>query len=75
VVAGDLIIPLNVGRIRKSDLLAELGEVISGRNSGRREGREITYFKSVGNAVQDISVAQAIWQRAEQKGLGQEVEL
>jgi ornithine cyclodeaminase len=73
--AGDLIIPLNKGRIRKSDLLAELGEVISGRKSGRREGREITYFKSVGNAVQDISVAQAIWQLAEQKSLGQEVEL
>ncbi|MDI6753929.1 MAG: hypothetical protein QME78_05985 [Thermodesulfobacteriota bacterium] len=73
--AGDLIIPLNKGLIRKSDIQAELGEVIAGRKPGRRNDQEITYFKSVGNAVQDVAVAQAIWQRAAEKGLGQEVEL
>ena len=73
--AGDLIIPLNKGLIQKADVLAEIGEVISGEKSGRKSNDEITYFKSVGNAVQDISVAQAVWQRAVGKGLGQEVEL
>jgi len=73
--AGDLIIPLQKGLIEKKDILAELGEVISGKKAGRTKEGEITYFKSVGNAVQDLSVAQAIWERAAKKNLGQEVEL
>ncbi len=73
--AGDLIIPLKKGLLRQADIQAELGEVIAGKKPGRRDDQEITYFKSVGNAVQDISVAQAVFQRAVAKGLGQEVEL
>jgi ornithine cyclodeaminase len=73
--AGDLIIPLKRGRIQETDILAELGEVVAGKKPGRRTAREITYFKSVGNAVQDVSVAQAIYDRARGKNLGQEVEL
>ena len=48
---------------------------MAGKKPGRGAAREITYFKSVGNAVQDVSVAQAIFQRAREKKLGQEVEL
>lgn len=73
--AGDLIIPLKKGLIQKAGILAELGEVVAGKKPGRRTDREITYFKSVGNAVQDVSVAQAIYDRARGKNLGQEVEL
>ena len=73
--AGDLIIPLRRGEIQKMDILAELGEVIAGKKPGRRSPREITYFKSVGNAVQDVSVGRAIFLRAGEKSLGQEVEL
>jgi len=73
--AGDLIIPLKRGLIQEKDILAELGEVVAGKKPGRGAAREITYFKSVGNAVQDVSVAQAIYQRAQGKNLGQEVEL
>ncbi len=73
--AGDLIIALENGRIRKGDLVAELGEVIAGKKPGRRSPSEITYFKSVGNAVQDVSVGQAVYLRAREKGLGQEAEL
>ncbi len=73
--AGDLIIPLKRGLIQETDILAELGEVAAGRKKGRRSASEITYFKSVGNAVQDVSVAQAIYDRARGKNLGQEVEL
>jgi ornithine cyclodeaminase len=61
---GDLIIPLKKGLIGQADIQAELGEVIAGKDPGRRNPQEITYFKSVGNAVQDISVAQAVVQRA-----------
>ncbi len=73
--AGDLIIPLKKGGIQKKDILAELGEVIAGKKPGRRASREITYFKSVGNAIQDVSVGQAIFRQAQEKSLGQEVEL
>jgi len=73
--AGDLIIPLKKGVIQKADILAELGEVAAGKKGGRGSVREITYFKSVGNAVQDVSVAQAVYRRGGEKNLGQEVEL
>jgi ornithine cyclodeaminase/alanine dehydrogenase-like protein (mu-crystallin family) len=73
--AGDLIIPFNKGLIRREDIQGELGEIVSNRKPGRRNPQEITYFKSVGNAVQDISVAQAIFLKAEDKSLGREIEL
>jgi ornithine cyclodeaminase len=73
--AGDLIIPLKSGRIQKTDILAELGEVLAGKKSGRRDCREITYFKSVGNAVQDVSVGLAVAKKGREKDLGQEVDL
>jgi ornithine cyclodeaminase len=73
--AGDLIVPLTKGKIQSRDILAELGEVICGKKAGREGAREITYFKSVGNAVQDISVGHAVFQRAREKNLGEEIEL
>lgn len=73
--AGDLIIPLEKRGMRRSDILAELVEIISGKKTGRRDEREITYFKSVGNAVEDVSVTQAVLHLAEEKGIGQEVDL
>jgi alanine dehydrogenase len=71
--AGDLIIPFKKGRIHREDIQGELGELVLGRKAGRRTPDEITYFKSVGNAVQDISVALAIFQKAKDRGLGQEI--
>ena len=73
--AGDLIIPMKKGLIQKADIRAELGEVAAGKKPGRGSVREITYFKSVGNAVQDVSVAQAVYRRARGENLGQEVDL
>jgi alanine dehydrogenase len=73
--AGDLIIPLEKGIITRSNIYAELGEITSGAKPGRERDSEITFFKSVGNAVQDASVAHAILKRAEEMGLGTEVDL
>lgn len=73
--AGDLIIPLQKGIISRSNIYAELGEITSGAKPGRERDSEITFFKSVGNAVQDASVARAILKRAEEMGLGTEVAL
>lgn len=73
--AGDLIIPIQKGIITRSNIYAELGEITSGAKPGRERDSEITFFKSVGSAVQDASVAQAVLKRAEELGLGTEISL
>ena len=73
--AGDLIIALKNGAIKESDIYAEIGEIAAGKKPGRERDDEITYFKSVGNAVQDASVARAIYDAAIKQNLGTEVAL
>jgi ornithine cyclodeaminase/alanine dehydrogenase-like protein (mu-crystallin family) len=73
--AGDLIQPMEEGILKESDLYGELGEITGGKKAGRTRADEITFFKSVGNAVQDAAIAQTILQRAEAMGLGIHVEL
>jgi len=73
--AGDLIIPRHKGLISESDIYAELGEIVAGMKHGRESDDEITFFKSVGNAVQDVSVANKVLEEADRLGLGLKVEL
>jgi ornithine cyclodeaminase len=73
--AGDLIVPLREGMIERSHIAHELGELVEREAPLRASDDEITYFKSVGNAVQDMVVAQRAVERAEQLGLGQQIEL
>lgn len=73
--AGDLIIPLNRGLISPDDIHAELGEVVTGLKPGRQTAEEITLFKSVGVAVQDVAAANAVLQAAREMNLGIEVAL
>ncbi len=73
--AGDLVIPLRDGLISRAHLETELGQVVGGARPGRTAPDEITLFKSVGNAVQDIAVARFAVERAEAAGRGQRVEL
>lgn len=73
--AGDLMTALAQGAIQASDVYAELGEIAAGLKAGRESEGEITYFKSVGNAVQDAAVAQAIYQQAVAMNLGVEFDL
>jgi alanine dehydrogenase len=72
---GDLIIPLGKGLISESDIHAELGEIVLGWKPGREAEEEVTFFKSVGNAVQDAAVARLALLAATEKGLGIQVEL
>ena len=55
--AGDLIIPRDQGLIDEHSIHAEIGEIAAGLRPGRTSADEITFFKSVGNAVQDAAVA------------------
>ena len=73
--AGDLIVAIERGQIQASDVYAEIGEIAAGLKVGRERQEEITYFKSVGNAAQDVAVAQAVYQRALSNSLGVEIEM
>lgn len=73
--AGDLIQPITAGIITEDHIIAELGEVVPGKKSGRLTPNDITFFKSVGNAVQDLAVATLILEKAKAMGLGTTVAL
>jgi alanine dehydrogenase len=58
--AGDLLIPLKAGLIKRENLLADLNELLSGRKKVRTSPTEITIFKSVGNALEDLAAAELL---------------
>ncbi len=60
---------------RGRDGVVELGEIISGAAAGRSSGEQITLYKSVGVAVQDLAAAALVLAAARERGAGQEVEL
>ena len=66
--AGDLIIP-------NAQIDAEIGEILNGDKPGRESDSEITFFKSVGIAVQDAVAGAAVLTEAETKGLGTLIEI
>lgn len=72
--AGDLIQAVQEGLITAEHIHAELGEIVLGHKTGRENGRQITFFKSVGNAVQDAAAAGLALSNAEKIGLGQQVD-
>lgn len=72
--AGDIVKAMQAGLINESDIHAELGEIVLGKKSGRQSEDEITFFKSVGNAVQDAVAAQVALKNAHSMKLGIEVE-
>jgi len=73
--AGDLLIARAEGAIGDDHVQGELGEVLIGRADGRRSPAEITVFKSLGLAVEDVASAHHIHARATEKGVGTWVEL
>lgn len=73
--AGDLIKPLQTGVIGEEHIRTELGEIVAGTKPGRTSPQQITLFKSVGNAVQDLAVAAEAVRRALAIGRGQQVTL
>lgn len=75
VEAGDLIRPMNNGLVEKKDLATEIGQVAAGRAIGRRDESDITLFKSVGNAVQDIYAAAEAVKNARSMGVGESLDI
>jgi len=73
--SGDIILGLREGRFKSGHIVAELGEVISGDVPGRTAEHEITVFKSLGLAVEDLAAARLAYLRAMEQGKGNEIDL
>ena len=73
--AGDLMAAIESGEFSEADIAAELGEVIAGTKPGRTSDDEITVFKSVGVAYQDIATAAYVYREAVARGMGEEIDL
>ena len=70
--AGDFMVPVQEGAWSWDQCHGSLGDVIAGKLTGRENADEITLFKSVGLAIQDISTAYAVLARATEADVGSE---
>jgi len=61
--AGDLVQPIASGAIAREHVRAELADLVTGRHAGRRSRDEITVFKSVGTALEDLCAARVVYER------------
>jgi ornithine cyclodeaminase len=73
--AGDYLFPKAEGAIDETHIVGEIGEVLLGRVEGRRSGEEITLFKSLGLAVEDLAAARRALEQARARGRGTAVAL
>jgi ornithine cyclodeaminase len=73
--AGDYLFPLREGALDESHIRAELGEVLIGAADGRRSDDELTVFKSLGLAVEDLAAAEHVLAGAEAENAGTVVAL
>lgn len=69
--AGDILIPIQEGIITENHIHAELGQIIAGQAAGRTSTEQITLFKSVGLAIQDVATAARVYALARERGVGQ----
>jgi len=71
VEAGDILIPIGEGAITDAHIAGELGDLVAGRVAGRGDAKQVTIFKSLGLAVEDMVAAHLALGRARAAGLGQ----
>lgn len=68
--AGDFLGPRREGAITDDHILGEIGELVTGTAAGRSSGSEVTLFKSLGLAVEDVACAAYLYKRALSEGAG-----
>lgn len=73
--AGDFLIPKKEGALSDTHIVGELGGVLIGDVQGRTAPEDVTLFKSVGLAIEDLAAAQHIYAKARGSGFGKFVEL
>jgi len=73
--SGDVIQALHEGAIREDHVRGEIGEVFAGRIPGRTGPDDVTLFKSLGMAVEDVAAAAHVYALARERGVGREIDL
>ncbi len=73
IEAGDLVLALEEGFVQWADV-HELGQVVVGRYTGRAHAQDITMFKSIGIALEDLAVASRLYAKAQAVGIGKMID-
>jgi ornithine cyclodeaminase len=68
--AGDFILPLKEGLVTEESIVGEIGEVLLGQAPGRTSNDEITLFKSLGLAIEDLACAEYLFEKAKREDVG-----
>ena len=69
--AGDIVMPLRDGAITEAHIQGEIGQVFAGSRPGRTSPHDVTLFKSLGLAVEDVATAQFAYERALAQRVGE----
>lgn len=72
---GDVLLAIAEGAISRDHIRGEIGEVLAGLKPGRSSAGEVTLYKSVGVALQDVAAANLVYRRALERGIGTEVDM
>jgi alanine dehydrogenase len=70
---GDVLLAIKEGSFSRDRIHAEIGEVLARSKNGRSSSAEVTIYKSVGIAIQDVATAQLVYRKARERGIGTRV--
>jgi len=73
--SGDIVKPIAEGRFTAAHIQSELGEIVTQKKPGRQTPQEVTLFKSLGQAIEDLVAADLAYRRAREAGRGQSLKL
>ncbi len=73
--SGEVNVPLAEGKIARTDICCDLGEIVTGKKVGRTSRDEITVFDSTGLAVQDIATDWVVYKKAMKRKIGMKIDL
>lgn len=68
--AGDFVLAMKEGLIGADSIVGEIGELLTGEKRGRETPEEITLFKSLGLAIEDLACADYLFRRAQEEKVG-----
>ncbi len=72
---GDILLALKEKSISEETIHGEIGEILAGSKAGRTSADEITLYKSVGIAIQDVATAELVYRKALEHNVGTHVEI
>ncbi len=72
---GDILLAIQEKAITANSVHAEIGEVLAGKKPGRTSADEITLYKAVGIAIQDVATAHLIYRKALERNVGTNIEV